>query len=154
MRQPTDEKIRNAAYSLTLAHGGGVVEYANMEQAIREILDAQQEFEKRAEAETPALKRWPPALELYQISKDDWRLRKPVGGTGVDYFKAWEKRHAEAALLALNMLPEAVAILRWHQGRNPVDYTIPLPHDFRERCQARDALLARIDAAGFDLPKP
>ena len=38
MRIPTDEKIRNAAYSLTLAQGGGTDDYRNMEQAIRAAL--------------------------------------------------------------------------------------------------------------------
>ena len=76
-------------------------------------------------APKPARRSWP---NLPVVSRENW-LRKDDGRyIGYEGY--------EAAALALNMLPRCVAVLR----RNFDDFA------------ERQAILAEIDAAGFDLP--
>ena len=96
------------------------------------------------EPKTPEPKPWPvgpfKVLECsMDLIPDWWRV---VDGIDDTVANCEEEAAAEAIALALNMLPECVAWVR------AADFP-----DFAAFAGKRDALLAKIDAAGFKMPE-
>ena len=135
MKKLTDEQIETLAVKAMVECKNGDTFRLTVANAIRAAMALADEPEP---APQPARKPWPTGLDVVRIDDADWRLRKPVSGTGgIDIFKAYTKEHIEAAALALDILPRCAAMLRRKTD------------DLAER----QAVLAIIDAAGFDLPE-
>ena len=111
--------------------------------------------QKQIAAEKPALKEWPalPARALCcnvdgRQAAYVWGVQEAGGGW---LFTNVRKETAEAIAIALNEFWNLVGSVRRNAEYHPTEDEQTHTHTYCEHCRRRDALLARIAAAGFDL---